>query len=120
MYNQAADDGEPIHNPAARIGKRNKRTESKPDINPYSREEVPRMLTKALQLLPLYYPLLLCAVRTSIRQGELIALKASDVDFKNPLIHVQRSLSRLKLKLPKNGKARLSICRSKQRRYFGS
>jgi site-specific recombinase XerD len=53
MYNQAADDGEPIHNPAARIAKRNKRTESKPDINPYSREEVPRMLTKALQLLPL-------------------------------------------------------------------
>lgn len=106
MYNQAADDGEPIHNPAARIGKRNMRTDPKPNINPYSPEEVPVMLQKALQLVPSFYPLLLCAVRTGIRQGELIALKASDVDFKNRLIHVQRNLSRGKLKLPKNGKTR--------------
>jgi integrase len=106
MYNQAADDGEPIHNPAARMGKRNKRSEPKPDINPYSPEEVPLMLQKALQLVPLYYPLLLCAVRTGIRQGELIALKASDVDFRNRLIHVQRTLSRGRLKPPKNGKSR--------------
>jgi integrase len=106
MYNQAADDGEPIHNPAARIGKRNKRNDPTPDINPYSPEEVPLMLQKALQLVPSFYPLLLCGVRTGIRQGELIALKASDVDFKNRLIHVQRNLSRGKLKLPKNGKTR--------------
>jgi integrase len=105
MYNQAADDGEPIDNPAARMGKQNKRTEPKPDINPYSPEEVPLMLAKALQLVPLYYALLLTAVRTGIRQGELIALRAFDVDFKNRFIHVQRSLSRGKLKLPKNGKA---------------
>jgi integrase len=118
MYNQAADDGEPIHNPAARIGKRNKRTDPKPDLNPYSPEEVPVMLQKALQLVPSFYPLLLCAVRTGIRQGELIALKASDVDFKNRLIHVQRNLSRGKLKLPKNGKTRKVDCRSSLLAYF--
>jgi integrase len=52
------------------------------------------------------YPVLGEKPFTGIRQGELIALKASDVDFKNRLIHVQRNLSRGKLKLPKNGKTR--------------
>jgi integrase len=106
MYNQAADESEPIANPASRMGKYNKRT-AKPEINPYTREEVPAMLQKALELIPLYYPLLLCAVRTGIRQGELIALKASDINFQNRLIHVQRTLSRGKLKPPKSGKTRM-------------
>lgn len=56
--------------------------------------------------MPLYYTLLLCAVRTGIRQGELIALRASDVDYENRLIHVQHTLSRGTLKPPKNGRAR--------------
>ncbi len=42
-----------------------------------------------------------------MRRGELIALKASDIDFENCLIHVQRTLSRGKIKLPKNGRTRL-------------
>ena len=104
MYNQAADDGEPIANPAARMGKRNKRLDPRPVINPYTSEEVPIMLQKGLQLVHLHYPLLLCAVRTGIRQGELIALKASDLDYENRLIHVQRTLSRGSLKPPKERK----------------
>jgi integrase len=107
MYNQAADDGEPIHNPAARIGKRNKRTEPKGDINPYTHEEVATMLQKVLELVPRHYPLFLCAVRTGIRQGELIALQSQDLNFETRLIHVRRTLSRGKLKPPKSGKARL-------------
>jgi integrase len=39
--------------------------------------------------------------------AELITLKASDVDFDNHLIHVQRTLSRGKIKAPKNGRTRL-------------
>jgi len=41
-----------------------------------------------------------------MRQGELIALKASDVDYEGRLIHVQRTLSRGILKPPKNGRDR--------------
>src|SRR5262249_57455936 len=53
-----------------------------------------------------WYPLLLCACRTGIRQGELISLKGIDLDFNGGFIHVQRNLSRGKLSVPKNGKDR--------------
>jgi len=104
MYNQAADDGEPITNPAAKIGKHNKQTEPKREINPLTHEEVPTLLQKALVLVPLDYPLILCALHTGIRQGERISLKAGDIDFKNRLIHVQRYLSRGTIKAPKEEK----------------
>lgn len=107
MYNQAIEDGEPIPlNPAARFGKKN-RGGQKTKINPLSKEEASEFLQKCLQLEPKKYPLYLTALRTGIRRGELIALKASDIDFKNRLIHVQRTLSRGKIKVPKNGKTRL-------------
>lgn len=106
MYNQAIEDGEPIAlNPAARLGKHNRRAEKK-EINPLSRDEVSEMLQKALSLVPDYYALILCAVRTGMRLGELIGLKATDVDFEKRLINVQRSISRGIVKSPKSGKSR--------------
>lgn len=53
-----------------------------------------------------WYPLLLCACRTGLRMGELIALKGIDIDFKGGFIHVQRNLSHGKISAPKNGKDR--------------
>jgi integrase len=106
MYNQAIDDGEPVANPAARMGRYNRRMEV-PKINPYTRDEVPVMLKKSLELIPKWYPMILCAVRAGLRQGELIALEQSDIDFHNRLIHVQRTVSRGVIKPPKNGRTRL-------------
>ena len=47
------------------------------------------MLTKAANSKEAahHYPLFLCALRTGIRQGELIALKVDDLDFEKKLIH---------------------------------
>ncbi len=107
MYNQAIEDGEPVGNPAAKFGKQN-RGKSSALINPYTKEEVSTFLQKALQLRPADYPLYLCAVRTGLRRGELIALRRSDIDFEKRLIHVQRSYSRHGvIKTPKSGKTRL-------------
>jgi integrase len=39
-------------------------------------------------------PLFLCAPKTGIRQGELVSLKGTDVDFNGRFILVQRNLSR--------------------------
>jgi integrase len=109
MYNQAAEDGITERNPAARIGKLNKRSKDKPKkkINPLTREEV-QVLLKAAQEKKYshWYPLLLCACRTGIRQGELISLKGIDLDFNGRFIHVQRNLSRGKISVTKNGKDR--------------
>jgi integrase len=109
MYNQAAEDGITDRNPAARIGKLNKRSKDRPKkkINPLTREEV-QVLLKAAQEKKYahWYPLLLCACRTGIRQGELISLKGTDLDFNGRFIHVQRNLSRGKLSATKSGQDR--------------
>lgn len=108
MYNQAIEDGKAHINPGAMMGKHNKKSsdalESK--INPLTREESQILLDKAEKDLAHYHPLFLCAARTGIREGELIALKGTDLDFTNRLVEVQRNLSRGKITLPKNGKTR--------------
>ncbi len=109
MFFQAMDDGAAHQNPAARIGKLNKRSKDEPTakINPLTREEIQTMLkTAAGDKYRHYYPLFLCAARTGKREGELVAAKGIDVDFNGGFIHVQRNLSRGKISLPKNGKTR--------------
>ena len=56
--------------------------------------------------MPHYYPLFFCAPRTGIREGELIALKGTDLDFNGRFIHVRRNLSRGQISVTKNGKDR--------------
>src|SRR5262249_46281723 len=78
MFFQAMEDGITEKNPASRIGKLNKHAKDKPrkKINPLTREEVQTLLKAALteKKYVHWYPLLLCACRTGIRQGELISL----------------------------------------------
>jgi integrase len=109
MFFQAMEDGIQHKNPAARIGKFNKRSKDEPGkkINPLNREEIQTLLkTAELEKYRHYYPLFLCAPRTGIREGELVSLKGSDVDFHGRFIHVQRNLSRGKLSATKSGKDR--------------
>jgi integrase len=76
MYNQGIEDGTAYANPAARIGKLNKRSKDNPkkEINPLTREEVPVLLQTALtDKYRHWYPLFLSAPRTGIRQGELVS-----------------------------------------------
>ena len=109
MFFQAMDDGAAHQNPAARIGKLNKRSKDEPrkKINPLTREEIQVMLKAASEKKYIHwYPLFLCAPRTGIREGELVTLKGVDVDFNGRFIHVQRNLSRGKISATKNGKDR--------------
>jgi integrase len=109
MFFQAIEDGNAHLNPAARIGKLNKRSkdEHKNKIDPLTREEIQVMLRAAQDKKYAYwYPLFLCGPRTGIRQGELVSLKGTDIDFTGRFICVQRSLSRGKISTTKNGKWR--------------
>jgi len=110
MFFQAMEDSITEKNPASRIGKLNKHAKDKPKkkINPLTREEVQTLLKTAIseKKYSHWYPLLLCACRTGIRMGELIALKGIDIDFKGGFVHVQRNLSRGKISVTKNGKDR--------------
>src|SRR5262249_30474640 len=74
MYNHAIEDDDAQRNPASRMGKFNKKDGGKPAINPLTREETQVMLDKAEPDFAQYYPLFLCAPRSGLREGELIAL----------------------------------------------
>jgi integrase len=109
MYFQAMEDGAAHQNPAARIGKLNKRSKDEPrkKIDPLTREEIQILLQATSEKKYIHwYPLFLCAPRTDIREGELVTLKGTDVDFNGRFIHVQRNLSRGKISATKNGKDR--------------
>ncbi len=64
------------------------------------------MLAMAREHYPRWYPLLLCAVRTGMRQGELLALRWPDVDFAGRFIEVNRNLVRGIVTTPKNHQRR--------------
>ena len=106
LFFQAMDDGNAHQNPAARIGKLNKqgKDDQKKRIDPFTREEIQIMLGTAREKIPNYSPLFLCAALTGIREGELISLKGSDLDFNGRFIHVRRNLSRGTISATKNGK----------------
>ncbi|MCH7914285.1 MAG: site-specific integrase [Deltaproteobacteria bacterium] len=107
MYNHAIDDGVfSLNNPASRVGRFNKRRDEDKKINPFTREELSAVMEAAKEKMPHYYPLLLCAARTGIREGELIGLKGSDIDFHGRFIDVQRSIFRRKVTTTKNHKSR--------------
>lgn len=55
---------------------------------------------------PDWYPFFLCALRTGMRLGELVALRWADVDFERGSLHVGRSWSHGHETTPKSGRSR--------------
>jgi integrase len=106
MYNHAIDDGVASFNPAARVGRFNRRRGEDKKIDPLTKTEVSILLKNAKEKMPHYYPLLLCAVRTGMREGELIGLSWGDIDFNGRFIEVRRNISRGEVTSTKNGKTR--------------
>jgi integrase len=77
------------------------------DIEPLSKDEVVFLLENAQQHEDgLYYPVILLALRTGMRVGEIRALKWKDLDFENRLIEVKRSCRQGRITKPKSGKSR--------------
>ena len=76
-------------------------------VNPLTEEEAALLLEVAKQHKNgLYYPPLLCALRTGMRLGEIQALEWDDVDFDNRRISVRKSQYRGKVTSTKNKKIR--------------
>ncbi|MEC4669206.1 MAG: site-specific integrase, partial [Nitrospirota bacterium] len=75
-------------------------------INPFTREEVAAFLETVRQRAPRYCPLFLCAVRTGLRMGELLALQWGDMDYHGRFIEVQRNYTRGRVSTPKSGESR--------------
>ncbi len=92
VLSQAMEDGLITGNPAFRLGRYYRNgDEMKAEICPLTADEVSALLATARKDFPRDYPLFLCAVRTGLRLGELLALQWPDVDFNGRFIEVRRN-----------------------------
>ncbi len=106
-YNQGIEDGLVTFNPVARMSRLFRGTdEQRTRLSPLSREEVQVLLATAQARYSLLYPLLLCAVRAGLRQGELIGLQWGDVDFRGCFLEVRRAVVRRRVTTTKNHRIR--------------
>jgi integrase len=77
------------------------------EINPLTESEAHLVLEQTKGFMEgKYYPVILCALRTGMRIGEIQALKWDDIDFENRQIEVQRSYRKGQMTDTKNHKRR--------------
>jgi integrase len=77
------------------------------EIEPLTEPEAQLLLEQAKIFMDgAYYTVLLCALRTGLRLGEMKALKWNDIDFDKRQIEVQRSYRRGRMTDTKNHKRR--------------
>lgn len=73
----------------------------------WDRDQSDVFLEKLRQRDPKHYPVFRCALRTGLRQGELLALRWGDLDFVKRRLFVRRNFTHGKTVTPKTGKSRM-------------
>lgn len=107
ILTDAVEQGRLPGNPAFRMGRYCRVEGEIPHaIQPLSREEAAALLNAARDHAPRYAALVLTALRTGMRLGELLALEWGDIDFHGGFIWVRRNRVHGVTTTPKNGKAR--------------
>jgi integrase len=106
VLSHALEDGLIQANPTSRLGRLIKGKDRKADVNALTREEARGFLEVVSQHYPKHFPFFLCALRTGLRLGELLALQWGDVDFRGGFIEVRRAFVVGEITTPKNGKSR--------------
>ena len=107
VLSQAVEDELLAANPALRMRKYLQRgDEPEAEVDPFPQEEAQHIVAVAREHFPEWHAWLLCALRTGLRPGELLALKWGDIDWRGCYVHVQRNLVRGRLTTPKNHQCR--------------
>jgi len=106
IYNHAIEDGIIQNNPALRPGRFIKTGPRREMVDILTPKEGDLVLTTAGKHFGRSYPLLLCAMRTGMRQGEILALEWGDIDWNGNFIEIRRSVTKGVTGTPKSGKSR--------------
>lgn len=120
VLSHAIEDGIIENNPAAKLGRFTTTEKPARSGESMTAAEAEAFLSAAHDRDPDYYPLFLVALRCGLRQGELIALRWSDIQLgadendRNRFIFVQRNYSRGKFTTPKSRTSRRRVDLSKQ------
>src|SRR5262249_38114808 len=108
LLNTAVEDGLTAANPAVRLGRFVRPADGlegdAPD--PFTADEVTRLLEVAQQEAPEWYAFVLTLARTGLRIGEGLALQRDDVDLNRRTLWVRRSWTRGRLGTTKGGRSR--------------
>ena len=75
-------------------------------LEPLNHQEVNSFLETCFSIYPEHYPFFLCASRTGMRLGELLALQWGDIDWHGKYIRIERSYKLKQTTPTKNGRAR--------------
>jgi integrase len=107
LLSQAVEDEQLAANPALRLGKYLRRgDEEAREIQPLDATQAALLVTTAERHFGRWYPWVLCALRTGMRLGELIALQWGDIDWHERFIVVQRNIVRGTVTTPKSHQRR--------------
>lgn len=99
-------------NPIAKVGMIVKGCQvTSAHIDPLTTEDVRALLAVARERFPLFNPLFLCAVRTGMRQGELIGLRWEGIDFHGRFIEVRHNMVRRRRPAPRRKRSGALISR---------
>jgi integrase len=107
IFQFACEEGLLESNPVARLGKFIRKKDKKTGKTSLTKEQVAQFLGVVQEEFPKHYAFFLCAFRTGMRLGELLALAWEDIYLERNLIEVKRSYSGGFMSSPKNGKSRL-------------
>jgi integrase len=106
LFSHAVEDGAIKVNPAEKPGRYIKTTDRKEKSDFLTPEEGKILLDSTKTHFPRFHPLLLAALRTGMRKGELLGVKWGDVDWIGKFIEVKRTKWKNKVFTPKSGKSR--------------
>jgi len=106
LLSHAVEDGQVAVNVALKPGKFLPKISKRMHINPYTGAELATFLATVQSHDARYYPLFLCAARTGLRQGELLALQWENIHMEGRFIDVPRNYSRGTICTPKSGEGR--------------
>jgi integrase len=106
IFNQAIEDGIISSNPAARPGRYVKIEDRRGKFGFLTPAEGRLFLETAKEHSPKFYPIFLTALRTGMRQGEILRLQWGDIDWNGKFIEIRRASWNRIVTTPKSGKSR--------------
>lgn len=95
FFNYAIDEGYLNRNPCARLTIPGLKDVKKEEVQVFSDEEIHRF--ESILINHRLRALFLMALGTGLRQGELLGLKWSDIDFEKKEVHVKRAIKQVSL-----------------------
>lgn len=107
IFSHAIEEEVLTTHPALRLGRFIRKDDRRKHIRPLTKDQASELLRICQAEYPNYSPMLLCAMRTGMRLGELLGLAWSDLEFNAHTIDVRRAYTKGGFTTPKSRRFRI-------------